>query len=66
MRHAQAAISEQLLTAKETAKILGIAHETLARWRAQKRGPRWTQTGRYIRYRRSDVEAWLSDDDEAA
>ncbi|NOD99586.1 helix-turn-helix domain-containing protein [Ruegeria sp. HKCCD6228] len=49
----------ELLTAKETAKLLGIAHETLSRWRAKGDGPRWKQEGRYIRYRRADVQAWL-------
>ena len=49
----------ELLTTKEAAAFLKLAPITLAKWRAQKRGPTWTRTGRTIKYRRRDLEAYL-------
>lgn len=43
----------------EVADYLGIPERTLEQWRWQKKGPRWSKVGRYVRYRWSDVEAWL-------
>ena len=39
---------------------LHIPLATLAQWRYRKVGPPWIRVGRHIRYRRSDVEAWLT------
>jgi excisionase family DNA binding protein len=41
------------------AEILNVPVATLANWRYQGRGPRFVKVGRHVRYRRSDVEAWL-------
>lgn len=48
----------------ETAEIVNVAPQTLANWRAQGTGPSYSKlsegrAGR-IRYRRSDVLAWLA------
>ena len=59
--HAQAKLAADLLTPRETAEILGIRHETLCRWRMRDQGPPFIKAGqRFIRYRRSAVEAWLA------
>lgn len=49
----------KLLTTKEAAAFLKLAPITLAKWRAQKRGPAWTRTGRTIKYHLRDLETYL-------
>ncbi len=52
--------SELLLTPKQAAEFLGIPLGTLAQWRSQRRGPPYIKLeGRLVRYRRSDLEAYL-------
>ena len=59
--HAQAKLAADLLTPRETAKLLGIRWETLCRWRKRNQGPPFIKAGqRYVRYRRADVERWLA------
>lgn len=38
---------------------LGISSVTATKWRAKAKGPPFIKVGRLVRYRRSDVEAWL-------
>lgn len=49
----------ELLTQQETAALLKVSVSTLKRWRTVGTGPRYLRVGRAVRYRRSDVEAWL-------
>lgn len=50
-----------LLSPKETAEFLGIPSGTLAQWRSQRRGPPYIKLEeRLVRYRRSDLEGYLS------
>ena len=56
-----AAHSKLLLTPKEAAEFLGIPSGTLAQWRSQRRGPPYIKLEeRLVRYRRSDLEEYLS------
>lgn len=49
-----------LLTPDQVAAALGLSHRTLAAWRRSRRGgPDWVKCGSRIRYRRTDVAAWL-------
>lgn len=58
-------IEWRLLAPSDLANYLGIPEQTLANWRSTgQRGPRWYKVGRHVRYRMSDVNAWL--DSEAA
>jgi excisionase family DNA binding protein len=50
---------EDLLKDHEAAGYLKVPVGTLANWRYQGKGPRFVKVGRHVRYRRSDVEAWL-------
>lgn len=53
-------MTEQLLTAQEAAALLGgIPVRTLAQWRHKGSGPRWVRVGKHVRYRPSDLEAWV-------
>ena len=48
-----------LLTSKEVAAYLGKSLSWLEHERLENRGPRYTRVGYYIRYRESDVIAYL-------
>jgi excisionase family DNA binding protein len=50
-----------LLTEVETAKQIQVAPETLQQWRHHKRYQLpFVRVGRLIRYRQSDIDAWLA------
>lgn len=48
-----------LLDSEQLAALLGVHKATPAQWRHQGVGPRYIYVGRQVRYRLSDVEAWL-------
>lgn len=50
---------ESLMTLDEVAAYLRVPKETVYHWRKHGEGPRGFRTGRYVRFRRSDVDAWL-------
>jgi len=56
----------QLLTVNEAAEYLRIAPGTLRNWHHAGRGPRVTNVGRCIRYKRADLESFISTADAAA
>ena len=51
--------SGELLTPKQLAEYLGVPVKTLYSWRYLGSGPRAVHAGRYLRFRRGDVETWL-------
>jgi excisionase family DNA binding protein len=50
---------DALLTEQQTAQLLNISVRTLQAWRIKLAGPRFVRAGRAIRYRRSDLTAWI-------
>jgi predicted DNA-binding transcriptional regulator AlpA len=48
------------LKARELALQLGLSEQTLANWRATRRGPRFVKVGSAVRYLESDIAAWLA------
>ena len=56
---------DRLLTVEELADYLGVPVATLYQWRHRREGPPGFRVGRYIRYRRNDVEQWIRDRLEA-
>jgi len=44
----------------ETAPILGVTVRCLQNWRALKWGPPYYKVGRLVRYKRSDIDAFLA------
>ena len=52
---------ERLMTIAELSWMLGIPVDTLYGWRHRGLGPRGYAVGRHVRYRRSTVEVWLSE-----
>lgn len=48
-----------LFDTKVAADLMGINHLTLQNWRSTGKSPRYVKVGRSIRYRLSDIKAWL-------
>ena len=54
--------SDELLTCKELADLFKVPVSTIYRWRYLGVGPRGIRvSGKHVRYRRSDVEAFLEE-----
>lgn len=60
---------DELLTREQVARMLGVAVHTLACWRCAEKGPPMVKFGSgrsaACRYRRSAVQAWIAEHDEA-
>lgn len=52
--------ADGLMTAAEAAEFLGIAGGTIYHWVSEKRIPFVRISARCIRFRRRDLESWLS------
>ena len=54
---------DQMLTTVQTAALLCVRPDTLAKWRSGKGGlgPRFVPVGRAIRYRRADIRTYLEE-----
>jgi predicted DNA-binding transcriptional regulator AlpA len=52
-------VPDALLTPPICAGYLGVSVLSLADWRCKQVGPPFIKCGAAVRYRRSDVEAWL-------
>ena len=48
-----------MLTTKEAARVLGMSHRTLQRWRYERRGPPHYRVGKALRYRLEDLHEYL-------
>ena len=48
-----------LWTSKQVAEVCLTTDAMVNRWRCENRGPKFLRLGRSIRYRKSDVMAWL-------
>ncbi|MGH8932851.1 MAG: helix-turn-helix transcriptional regulator [Egibacteraceae bacterium] len=56
------AATDELLTVKQLATFLQVPVSTVYAWRHSGDGPRGIRvSGRHVRYRRSDVEAFLEE-----
>lgn len=53
--------TEMLIPAHQLPHYVGIAQQTLARWRHEGKGPRYVKAGRRIFYRTGDVRSWIDD-----
>jgi predicted DNA-binding transcriptional regulator AlpA len=50
---------DSLLNQKQAAHVLGVSARTLERHRVAGTGPRWARLGKLVRYRQSDLDAWV-------
>ncbi|WP_286830219.1 MULTISPECIES: helix-turn-helix domain-containing protein [Kordiimonas] len=49
-----------MLTTQDAAQYLGLAPATLNKWRVYRTGPGFLKLGRAVRYRRADLDDYLS------
>lgn len=49
-----------MLTTEQAARLLGLSPFTLNKWRLNGHGLRFIKLGRAVRYRRTDVDAYLA------
>lgn len=54
-------LDEPFMTTADVARLLNVATSTVRCWRYTGTGPQAYQVGKHLRYRRSDVEAWLAE-----
>jgi excisionase family DNA binding protein len=50
---------ERLMTVEELASYLQVSASTIYCWNYEGTGPAPIRVGRWVRYRRADVEVWL-------
>lgn len=53
-------VLERLLTPTDVAEMLSVPEKTLAAWRSRRQGPLFVRIGVHVRYRRCDIDDWLS------
>lgn len=53
--------TETYLTSADVSSLFEIPERTLAQWRYLGRGPRYLKLGAHVRYRRSDIDAWVDE-----
>jgi predicted DNA-binding transcriptional regulator AlpA len=51
---------QPLLTQRQCAEALVLSERTLERFRVSGLGPKFVRVGKSVRYRLSDVEAWIA------
>lgn len=51
---------DELLTIDEVAQIFKVPIGTIRKWRSAREGPRALRVGKYLRFRRSAVEQYIS------
>lgn len=54
-----AVVEQHAVNQATAARYLGVSAETLRRWARANRGPRRSEHSHRVRYRISDLEAWL-------
>ena len=52
---------DRLLTVEDLAEYLEVPVATIYAWRYHRQGPPGFRVGRHLRFRWSDVEAWIED-----
>lgn len=54
-----------LASRAEVAEFLGVPTQTVTAWAHKGTGPRYVRIGRHARYRWTDVEQWVTDQQAA-
>lgn len=52
---------DRLLSVEDLASMLGVPRQTIYVWRGKGYGPVSVKIGKYVRYRRSDVNVWIGE-----
>ncbi|AKK03078.1 helix-turn-helix transcriptional regulator [Corynebacterium epidermidicanis] len=57
---------QSMLRPAELSELSGFPETTLATWRSRGRGPKFVRIMGRVYYRKTDVDAWLTDQIEAS
>ncbi|WP_410642656.1 helix-turn-helix transcriptional regulator [Amycolatopsis sp. lyj-346] len=52
-------MNDRLLSIEDLSSYLQVPVNTLYQWRKTDKGPTGFRVGKYVRYRRADVDAWI-------
>lgn len=52
-------MADDLMSPTELSELTNISEKTLAQWRWRGVGPSYLKLGGHVRYRNTDVNAWL-------
>lgn len=52
-------MQDKLLNTKELSEYLGVAVSTIVEYRMNNSGPIYAKLGHLVRYKKSDVDAWV-------
>jgi excisionase family DNA binding protein len=52
-------MNDRLLSIEDLSGYLQVPVNTLYQWRKTDKGPAGFRVGKYVRYRRADVDAWI-------
>ena len=52
---------KEFLTINDLCELLSVTPKTVASWRYRGVGPASFKAGKHVRYKRSDVEAWIEE-----
>ena len=53
--------NDTLIPSSQAPSYLGIARQTLARWRCEGGGPKFVKLGRLVFYRAGDLRTWINE-----
>ncbi|MFI7598203.1 helix-turn-helix domain-containing protein [Actinoplanes sp. NPDC049681] len=56
--------NKELLTLEEVAEIFRVPPATVRKWRSNREGPLGFRVGKYVRFRRSQVDKFIADMEE--
>ena len=57
----EAVMSTELLTPGQASEVVGLSAKTLAHYRVSGEGPHFYKIGRFVRYKRCDLDTWIED-----
>lgn len=52
-------VTDALMSIDDLAALIQVPVKTVYNWRTEGKGPKGIKLGKYVRFRRVDVEAWL-------
>jgi predicted DNA-binding transcriptional regulator AlpA len=53
-------LAQSLLTETDVSRQLRVSLAALRKWRVMNRGPQFVKIGPLVRYRQTDIDAWLT------
>jgi hypothetical protein len=52
-------LTSRWFSPKQTAQYFSVSEDCLQAWRSARKGPRWSKTGKLVRYHQDDLDDFL-------